>query len=122
MARFFVNTPLLVGESIDLPVDVVRHLHVLRLQDNGVIELFNGDGIAYTAKLGELNKKTAQAKKKNIKKGELIYMGINEIDKKVFKVGITCNASSRMSGLSCGTTTDFEMKHIWYTNFNKEIE
>ena len=70
----------------------------------------------------ELNKKTAQAKKKNIKKGELIYMGINEIDKKVFKVGITCNASSRMSGLSCGTTTDFEMKHIWYTNFNKEIE
>jgi len=70
----------------------------------------------------ELNKKTAQAKKKNIKKGELIYMGINEIDKKVFKVGITCNASSRMSGLSCGTTTDFEMKHTWYTNFNKEIE
>jgi hypothetical protein len=40
-------------------------------------------------------------------------MGINEIDKKVFKVGITCNASSRMSGLSCGTTTDFEMKHTW---------
>ena len=70
----------------------------------------------------KLDKKIGQIKRRNNKKGEMIYMGTNELDKEFFKVGITCNANSRISGLSTGTTTDFVMKNKWYTNFNKEIE
>jgi prophage antirepressor-like protein len=51
-----------------------------------------------------------------------IYVGINELEKDVFKVGITVNPNSRISSLSTGTTTDFKIKKFWKTRFHKEIE
>jgi hypothetical protein len=64
----------------------------------------------------------ASTLRKQLSDGEIIYVGINELDTTAFKVGITCKPNSRVNGLSGGTTTDFEMKRIWYTRFNKEIE
>ena len=55
-------------------------------------------------------------------KGQIIYVGTNNLDVTAFKVGITGNALNRICTLSTSTTADFEMKRIWYTRFNKEIE
>lgn len=70
----------------------------------------------------KLNKIVKGAKRKQLSDGEIVYVGINELDRTAFKVGITCRPNARANGLSTGTTADFEMKHIWYTRFNKEIE
>jgi hypothetical protein len=55
-------------------------------------------------------------------KGQVIYVGTNNLDVTAFKVGITGNALHRVCTLSTSTTADFEMKRIWHTRFNKEIE
>jgi hypothetical protein len=64
----------------------------------------------------------ATTARKQLSEGEIIYVGLNELDPTAFKVGITSKPNSRAGALSGGTTTDFDMKHIWYTRFNKEIE
>lgn len=61
MPRFYLNTPLAVGQQIALPDNVVRHLNVLRLRENETVVLFNGNGIGYVAQLNLLGKKAAQA-------------------------------------------------------------
>ncbi len=70
----------------------------------------------------DINKLSKTKKKEQAKKGSLIYLGTNELDKEAFKAGICQNDNARTTGLSGGTTTDFIMKDIWYTRFNKEIE
>jgi len=60
--------------------------------------------------------------RKQYNKGDCIYVGHNNLDTEAFKVGITGRPNDRSCGLSCGTTTDFVMDHIWYTRFHKEIE
>ncbi len=60
MARFYVNTPLGVGQQLRLAQDLVRHVHVLRLRENEEIILFNGDGVAYAATLLSITKRDAE--------------------------------------------------------------
>jgi 16S rRNA (uracil1498-N3)-methyltransferase len=62
MPRFFVAVPLVVGETLSLPEDVVRHVHVLRLQAHDPIQLFDGTGGEYHARLIEIGKRTALAR------------------------------------------------------------
>jgi 16S rRNA (uracil1498-N3)-methyltransferase len=59
MPRFFVTAPLVAGETLSLPEDVVRHVHVLRLQTNDSIDLFDGAGGEYRARLLEIGKRAA---------------------------------------------------------------
>ena len=49
MPRFFVDGPLAAGKTLPLPDDVVRHVHVLRLQTGDAITLFDGAGGEYQA-------------------------------------------------------------------------
>jgi prophage antirepressor-like protein len=78
-------------------------------------------------KINSLNKRVDRLKgTKNRKilfrKGKTVYVGRNLIDEGFFKVGITDGPNDRMSTLSCGTTSDFEIEKIWYTRFHKQIE
>jgi 16S rRNA (uracil1498-N3)-methyltransferase len=61
MPRFFVNGPLVAGQITPLPDDVVRHVHVLRLQTNDAITLFDGSGGEHSARLLEIGKRAATA-------------------------------------------------------------
>ncbi len=70
----------------------------------------------------KLNRLVKTSTKKQVNEGEVIYVGFNELDPTAFKVGITSRPNSRAGNLSTGTTSDFVMKHMWYTRFNKEIE
>jgi 16S rRNA (uracil1498-N3)-methyltransferase len=50
--RFFVETDLTAGASVDLPASVAHHAgHVLRLRDGDVVVLFNGRGGEYEGRL-----------------------------------------------------------------------
>ncbi|WP_323071511.1 16S rRNA (uracil(1498)-N(3))-methyltransferase [Mycetohabitans endofungorum] len=57
--RFFVPMPLHSGHSTPLPDDVVRHMHVLRLQAGDKAILFNGEGGQFEAELLQLDKRSA---------------------------------------------------------------
>ncbi len=57
MPRFYVDIELIVGNTYNLPDDVVRHINVLRLRASENIELFNGDGHSYLAKFITLEKR-----------------------------------------------------------------
>jgi 16S rRNA (uracil1498-N3)-methyltransferase len=59
MPRFFIASPLAAGETMPLPDDVVRHVHVLRLQPGDTVHLFNSSGGEYRARLVEIGKRTA---------------------------------------------------------------
>lgn len=59
MARFYYPYPLEVGAQIELPPDILHHLHVLRLQPDDVITLFHGDGGEYGASILQIEKKHA---------------------------------------------------------------
>ena len=61
MPRFYLSEVLSAGRAVSLPDNVVRHLHVLRLKPDEEIVLFNGDGKAYPARLGVLEKRRATA-------------------------------------------------------------
>lgn len=62
MPRFYVCVPLVTGEMLSLPDDVVRHMHVLRLQAGDTVVLFNGEGGQFEAELVELDKRSACAR------------------------------------------------------------
>ncbi len=57
MSRFYVNLPLALDEVLELPLEVVRHILVLRHKINDNIVLFNGNGTSYNAKIIEINRK-----------------------------------------------------------------
>ena len=61
--RIYQNSPLIVGETVQLSDDAFGHLiRVLRLTDNASIILFNGqDQCDYQATLVKVGKKSAQA-------------------------------------------------------------
>ena len=68
MPRFFIarppqaeRQPFSAGASVELPEEVVRHLHVLRLQAGDSVTLFDGTGGEYPAALGEIGKRHATA-------------------------------------------------------------
>ncbi|CAM2149503.1 Ribosomal RNA small subunit methyltransferase E [Pararobbsia alpina] len=64
MPRFHLATPLQTlapGAAIDLPDDIVRHVHVLRLEPGDTITLFDGTGGEYSARLDDIAKRHATA-------------------------------------------------------------
>ena len=58
MPRFYVDLPLSVGLSLDLPEAVARHVQVLRMQPADMLHLFNGQGGEYAAEIAAIGKKT----------------------------------------------------------------
>jgi 16S rRNA (uracil1498-N3)-methyltransferase len=65
MPRFHIAAPLQAlasGVIIELPEEVVRHLHVLRLQAGDAVTLFDGAGGEYPATLGDIGKRHATAR------------------------------------------------------------
>ena len=61
--RLFIDMPLTVGETINLPPDKVNHIsHVLRMQIGGPIKLINDSGVEYQSKIIEINRKSVQIK------------------------------------------------------------
>jgi 16S rRNA (uracil1498-N3)-methyltransferase len=64
MPRFHVDLPLRAlapGALIELPEDVVRHVHVLRLEPGDTLTLFDGTGGEYAAQLADIAKRHASA-------------------------------------------------------------
>lgn len=61
MPRFYVSAELHSEQTLQLPDNVVRHLHVLRVRPHEEIVLFNGNGKAYPACLTLLEKRRAEA-------------------------------------------------------------
>ena len=61
MPRFYVSAELSPGLMLELPDNVLRHLHVLRVKAGEEITLFNGNGRAYAARLTALEKRRAAA-------------------------------------------------------------
>ncbi len=57
MPRFYVNFPLEESIKIELPLNIVRHLQVLRLKLNEEITLFNGGEYEYSAIILSLERK-----------------------------------------------------------------
>lgn len=60
MPRFYIELPLVAGQSLDLPESVLRHVQVLRLREGDTVTLFDGRGGEYPATLTVLAKKSAQ--------------------------------------------------------------
>lgn len=61
MPRFHLPENLSVGQTVNLPDNIVRHLNVLRVRPNENITLFDGKGKAHTARLTVLEKRRAEA-------------------------------------------------------------
>lgn len=60
--RAFVDRPLAVGATVDLPEDAAAHLvRVLRLREGDACVLFNGDGFDHDARLVAAGKRGATA-------------------------------------------------------------
>ncbi len=57
--RFFVDAPLSPASTIELDIDIVRHIQVLRLAAGDVITVFNGQGGEYRSTLIDIQKKSA---------------------------------------------------------------
>lgn len=61
MPRFHLPENLSVGQTVNLPDNIVRHLNVLRIRPNENITLFDGKGKAHAARLTILEKRRAEA-------------------------------------------------------------
>jgi len=75
MPRFFLASPLAIGDTLPLPEHLVRHVHVLRLAVGDTVTLFNGEGGEYVATLNAIDKKRASAEVKTFspREAELPY-------------------------------------------------
>ncbi|MGI4814875.1 MAG: 16S rRNA (uracil(1498)-N(3))-methyltransferase [Janthinobacterium lividum] len=62
MHRLFVERPLRVGESLQLPEEAFRHASVLRLRVGETLRLFNGQGGEYTAEITQFDRKNGTAR------------------------------------------------------------
>ena len=60
MPRFYLPTDLAPNTTFRLPENIVRHIHVLRLNAGDAITLFNGTGNDFDATLQEIGKRHAQ--------------------------------------------------------------
>lgn len=57
MPRFYFPAPLSCPTETELPENIVRHIHVLRLRAGETVTLFNGNGREYVAELTEIGKR-----------------------------------------------------------------
>ena len=60
MPRFYLPAPLALQTTFSLPENIVRHIHVLRLNTGDSITLFNGTGNDFDATLQAIGKRHAQ--------------------------------------------------------------
>ena len=60
MPRFYPPTALAPHTTLNLPDNIIRHIHVLRLNAGDSITLFNGTGNDFAATLQEIGKRHAQ--------------------------------------------------------------
>lgn len=60
MPRFYLNESLAVGTTITIAGPLLRHLHVLRLQAEDKVTLFNGQGGEYHGIIQSIRKSAAQ--------------------------------------------------------------
>ena len=60
MPRFYLPTPLALQTTFSLPENIVRHIHVLRLNTGDGITLFNGTGSDFDATLQAIGKRHAE--------------------------------------------------------------
>ncbi len=60
MPRFYLPTPLALQTTFSLPENIVRHIHVLRLNTGDSITLFNGTGNDFDATLQAIGKRHAE--------------------------------------------------------------
>ena len=60
MPRFHAACPLHLGQTLALPADTARHVQVLRLQPGDELELFNGLGGSFTAKVLQMGRQTVE--------------------------------------------------------------
>ncbi len=75
MPRFYIAQPLAIGQLVNLPEAVARHIQVLRLAPGELVTLFNGEGGEYSATLSEIGKRhvSAEVKAHNGRDVELPY-------------------------------------------------
>ena len=59
MPRFYFPQTLSSQTSLDLPDNIVRHIHVLRLNAGDSITLFDGKGMEYAAEIQDVGKRHA---------------------------------------------------------------
>ena len=60
MPRFYLPAPLALQTTFSLPDNIVRHIHVLRLNTGDSITLFNGTGNDFDATLQAIGKRHAE--------------------------------------------------------------
>ena len=60
MPRFYLPAPLALNTTFRLPENIVRHIHVLRLNAGDSITLFNGTGNDFDATLQAIGKRHAE--------------------------------------------------------------
>lgn len=60
MPRFYLPTDLALNTTFRLPENIVRHIHVLRLNTGDSITLFNGTGNDFDATLQAIGKRHAE--------------------------------------------------------------
>lgn len=58
MPRFFVDLPLVSGQTMELPEAASRHVQVLRLQPGDALTLFNGLGGEFAATVEKMGKRS----------------------------------------------------------------
>jgi 16S rRNA (uracil1498-N3)-methyltransferase len=71
MPRFHCAQSLSIGQVIELPDQVARHIQVLRLALGDFVTLFNGEGGEYTATVSSIGKKTVSAEVKTFSPREV---------------------------------------------------
>lgn len=57
MPRFYLSNMPLMGEIFDLPDNIIRHIHVLRLKHGTEVILFDGKGKSVVAELVKIEKR-----------------------------------------------------------------
>lgn len=62
MKRFFLSDSFTIDEIIDVPQEIVRHIHVLRMSLGELIEIFNGQNQSYIGEIINLGKRNATIK------------------------------------------------------------
>jgi 16S rRNA (uracil1498-N3)-methyltransferase len=60
MPRFHAACPLHPGQTLSLPDDTARHVQVLRLQPGDELELFNGLGGSFTARVLQMGRQIVE--------------------------------------------------------------
>ncbi|MCL9847925.1 16S rRNA (uracil(1498)-N(3))-methyltransferase [Ralstonia solanacearum P673] len=61
LPRFYIDSPLAPHTTVTLPESVARHIHVLRLAVGDDVQLFDGSGLEFRARLDAINRRDATA-------------------------------------------------------------